>query len=44
MVGEEISRFRKKLDPLLKSYRKHIKEVQFGGEEKSWIHAYIELK
>ena len=44
MVGEEISRFRKKLDPLLKSYRKHIKKVQFGDEEKSWIHAYIELK
>ena len=44
MVDDEISRFRKVLDPLLKPYMKHIKQVSVRDEEKSWIHTWIDLK
>jgi len=44
MVEDELRRYRKVLDPLLKPYKKHIKNVSVSTGEKSWVYTYVTLK
>jgi len=44
MVADEIERWHKILDPLLKPYQGSIKRIEVQDEEKSWIYTRILLK
>lgn len=44
MVDEEVGKFRKVLDPLLKQYASGIKNVEYYDGEKSWVYVDVELK
>lgn len=44
MVEEELKRYHAKLDPALKPYMKHIKNIDVHTGEKSWVYTYIYLK
>lgn len=44
MVGDEIARFRKRLDPALARYKDQIQSVDIHDGEKSWIYVVVTLK
>jgi len=44
MVQEEIDRFKKQVEPLLKPFAKAIKDVYYDDSEKSWVYVQVGLK
>jgi len=44
MVGDEIARFRKRLDPALSRYKDQIQSIDIHDGEKSWIYVVVTLK
>jgi hypothetical protein len=44
MVDEEIGRFKKVVEPLLRPYSKAVKDIKYYDGEKSWIYVDVGLK